>query len=139
MKKYSARSTQYAATPLDNLYLIRRDRIKEGRDTQIFSFDCFKIKEELSILQWADYILQQDANLETTNENKARLRTFEHRPMKTYNMTTNAIKWRITGEKDTDDTHQQVTSPSKGNEVDYDCSKDKSLTLLKSMAEAMDV
>jgi hypothetical protein len=46
-------------------------------------------------------------------------------------MTTNAIKWRITDEKDTDDTHQQVTSPSKGNKVNYDCLKDKSLTLLK--------
>jgi hypothetical protein len=93
----------------------------------------------LSILQWADYILQQDANLETTNEKKARLRTFENRPMKTYKMPTNAIKWRITDEKDTDDTHQQVTSPSKGNKVNYDCLKDKSLTLLKNMAEAMDV
>jgi hypothetical protein len=59
--------------------------------------------------------------------------------MKTYKMTTNAINWRITDEKDTDDTHQQVTSPSIGNEVNYDCSKDKSLTLLKNMAEAMDV
>jgi hypothetical protein len=54
-------------------------------------------------------------------------------------MTTNTIKWRITDEKDTDDTHQQVTSPSKENEVNYDCLKDKSLTLLKNMAEAMDV
>ncbi len=59
--------------------------------------------------------------------------------MKTYKMTTNAIKWRITDEKDTDNTHQQVTSPSKGNKVNYDCLKDKSLTLLKNMAEAMDV
>jgi hypothetical protein len=58
--------------------------------------------------------------LETTNEIKARLRTFENRPMKTYKMTTNAIKWRINDEKDTDDTHQQVNSPSKGNEVNYD-------------------
>jgi hypothetical protein len=41
---YSARTTKYAAAPLDNLYLIRRDRIKKGQDTQIFSFDCFKIK-----------------------------------------------------------------------------------------------
>ncbi len=65
---YSAIPTKYAAAPLYNLYLIRRDRIKECQDTQIFSFDCFKIKEELSILQWADYVLQQDANLETTNE-----------------------------------------------------------------------
>ncbi len=64
---------------------------------------------------------------------------FENRPMKTYKMTTNAIKWIITDEKDTDDTHQQVTSPSKGNEVNYDCLKHKSLTLLKNMAEAMDV
>jgi hypothetical protein len=70
LENYSARTTKYAAAPLDNLYLIRRDRIKKGQDTQIFSFDCFKIKEELSILQWADYILQQDANLETTNEKK---------------------------------------------------------------------
>jgi hypothetical protein len=61
---YSARPTKYATAPFDNLYLIRRDRIKE----KFFSFDCFKIKEELSILQCADYILQQDANLETTNE-----------------------------------------------------------------------
>ncbi len=78
-------------------------------------------------------------NLETTNEKKARLRTFENRPMKTYKMTTHAIKWRITDEKDTNDTHQQVTTPSRGNKVNYDCSKDKSLTLLKNMAEAMDV
>ncbi len=54
-------------------------------------------------------------------------------------MTTHAIKWRITYEKDTYDTHQQGTSPSKGNEVNYYCSKDKSLTLLKNMAEAIDV
>ena len=67
---YSARPTKYVAAPLDNLYLIRRDRIKEGQDTQIFSFDCFKIKEDLSIFQWADYILQHDANLETTNEKR---------------------------------------------------------------------
>ncbi len=59
--------------------------------------------------------------------------------MKTYKMTTDAIKWRIADEKDTDDTHQQVTSQSKGNKVNYDCSKDRSLTLLKNMAEAMDV
>ncbi len=71
---YSASPTKYAAAPLDNLYLIRRDMIKEGQDTQIFSFDCFKVKEELSILQWADYILQQDANLETTNEKKQDLK-----------------------------------------------------------------
>jgi hypothetical protein len=70
LESYSARPTRYAAAPLDNLYLIRRVRIKEGQDTQIFSFDCFKIKEELSILPWADYILQQDANLETTNVKK---------------------------------------------------------------------
>ncbi len=43
---YSARGKKYAAAPLDNLYLIKRDMIKEGRETQIFSFDCFKIKEE---------------------------------------------------------------------------------------------
>jgi hypothetical protein len=30
--------------------------------------------------------------------------------MKTYKMTTNAIKWRITDEKGTDDNHQQVIS-----------------------------
>jgi hypothetical protein len=65
---YSARPTKNVAAPLDNLYLIRGGTIKMGLDKQIFSFDCFKIKEELSILQWADYILQQDANLETTNE-----------------------------------------------------------------------
>ncbi len=74
----SARGKKYAAAPLDYLYLIKRDTIKEGRETQIFSFDCFKIKEELSILQWADYILQQDANLETASEKKTRLRTFEN-------------------------------------------------------------
>jgi hypothetical protein len=79
---YSARGNKYAAAPLDNLYLIKRDTIKEGWETQIFSFDCFKIKEELSILQWADYILQQDANLETASEKKTRLRMFENRPIK---------------------------------------------------------
>ncbi len=136
---YSARGKKYAAAPLDNLYLIRRDRIKKGRETQIFSFDCFKMKEELSILQWADYILQQDANLETASEKKTRLRTFENRLMKTYQMTTNAIKWRITDDKDTDETHHQVTLLSKENEVNYDCSKDKSLTFLKNMAEVLDV
>ncbi len=67
---YSARGKKYAAAPLDNLYLIKRDTIKEGQKTQIFSLDCFKIKEELSILQWADYILQQDAYLETTSDKK---------------------------------------------------------------------
>ncbi len=59
--------------------------------------------------------------------------------MKTYKMTTNVIKWRIADEKDTDETHQQVTSPTKGNKVNYDCLKDKSFTLLKNMAEALDV
>jgi hypothetical protein len=59
--------------------------------------------------------------------------------MKTYKLITNAIKWRIADEKDTDDTHQQITSPSKGNKVNYDCLKDKSLMLLKNMAEAIDV
>jgi hypothetical protein len=59
--------------------------------------------------------------------------------MKTYKMTTKAIKRRIADEKDTDETHQQVTSPSKGNKVHYDCLKDKSFTLLKNMAEALDV
>ncbi len=58
--------------------------------------------------------------------------------MNTYQMTTNAIKWRITADKDTDETHHQVTSPLK-NKVNYDCSKDKSLTLLKNMAEVLDV
>ncbi len=67
---YSARGKKYAAAPLDNLYLIKRDTIKEGQETQIFSFDCFKIKEESSILQWADYILQQDTNLDTASEKK---------------------------------------------------------------------
>ncbi len=39
--------------------------------------------------------------------------------MKTYQMTTNAIKWRITADKNTDETHHQVTSPSKENKVNY--------------------
>jgi hypothetical protein len=47
---------------------------------------------------------------------KARLRTFENRLMKTYKMTTNAIKWKIADEREPDNTRQQVTSPSKGNE-----------------------
>ncbi len=54
-------------------------------------------------------------------------------------MTTNAIKCKITDDKDTDETHQQGTSPSEGNKVNYDCLKDKSLTLQKNMAEALDV
>jgi hypothetical protein len=32
-----------------------------------------------------------------------------------------------------------LTSPSKENKVNYDCLKDKSLTLLKNMADALDV
>ncbi len=114
---YSARGKKYAAAPLDNLYLIKRDTIKEGRESQNFSFDCFKIKEELSILQWADYILQQEANLETASEKKTRLRTLENRPMKTYQMTTNAFKWRITDDKDTDETHCRV----KGWQLETRC------------------
>jgi hypothetical protein len=54
-------------------------------------------------------------------------------------MTTNAIRWRIADDKDTDETHHQVTSPSKKNKVNCDCLKDKSLTLLKNMAEPLDV
>jgi hypothetical protein len=53
--------------------------------------------------------------LETTNEKKARLRRFENRPIKTYKMITNAIKWKIADEREPDNTPQQVTSPSKGN------------------------
>ena len=59
--------------------------------------------------------------------------------MKTYKMTTNAIKWKINNERDPDNTRQQVTSPSKGNKENYDCSKDKKITLLKNMAEALEV
>ncbi len=33
--------------------------------------------------------------------------------MKTYKMTTNAIKWRIANEKDTDETNQQVPIAKK--------------------------
>jgi hypothetical protein len=54
-------------------------------------------------------------------------------------MTTNAIKGKIADEREPDNTHQQVTSPSKGKEENYDCSKDKKITLLISMAEALDV
>jgi hypothetical protein len=90
----------------------------------------------LSILQWADYILQQDANLETASEKKQDLECLK---IDQYQMITNAIKWRITDDKDTDETHHQVTSPSKENKVNYDCLKDKSLTLLKNMTEVLDV
>jgi hypothetical protein len=54
-------------------------------------------------------------------------------------MTTNAIKWKIDDEREPNNTRQQVSSPSKGNKVNYDCSKDKKITLLKYMAEALDV
>ncbi len=47
---YSARAARYAAAPLNSLYVIRRDRVKEGHNTRIFCFDCFEIKEDLSIL-----------------------------------------------------------------------------------------
>jgi hypothetical protein len=59
--------------------------------------------------------------------------------MKTYKMTTNAIKWKIADEREPDNTRQQVTSPSKGKEENDDCSKDKKIRLLKNMAEALDV
>jgi hypothetical protein len=59
--------------------------------------------------------------------------------MKTYKMTTNAIKWKIADEREPYNTRQQVTSPSKGNKENYNCSKDKKTTLLKNMAEALDV
>ena len=59
--------------------------------------------------------------------------------MKTYKMTTNAIKWKIADEREPDNTCQQVTSPSKGNEENNDCSNDKKITLLKNMVEALDV
>jgi hypothetical protein len=70
---------------------------------------------------------------------KARLKAFENKPMKTYKMTTNAIKWKIADEREPDNTHQQLTSLSKGNKENYDCSKDKKITLLKNIAEALDV
>ncbi len=54
-------------------------------------------------------------------------------------MTTNAIKWKIADEREPDNTCQQVTSPSKGNKVNYVCLKDKKITLLKNTAEALDV
>jgi hypothetical protein len=63
----------------------------------------------------------------------------DNRPMKTYKMTTNAIKWKITDDKDTDETCQQIISPSKENEDHHNCSNDESTTLLKNMAEALDV
>ena len=59
--------------------------------------------------------------------------------MKTYKMTTNAIKWKIADEREPDNTRQQVTSPSKGNKENYDSSKDKEIMLLKIMAEVLDV
>jgi hypothetical protein len=67
---YCSRSKKHAAAPLDNLYLGTKDAIKKGGKKQVFSFDCFEIKEELSIVQWADYILQLDVNLETTSKKK---------------------------------------------------------------------
>ncbi len=48
--------------------LIISNGSKGGQATHFFSFECFKIKEELSILQGADYILKQDANSETASE-----------------------------------------------------------------------
>ncbi len=45
-----AKAMRYVAAPLNSLYLIRRDRVKEGHDTRFFSFDCFEINKELSIL-----------------------------------------------------------------------------------------
>jgi hypothetical protein len=46
---------------------------------------------------------------------------------------------KIADEREPDNTHQQVTSPSKGKKKNYDCSKDKKITLLKNLAEALDV
>jgi hypothetical protein len=58
--------------------------------------------------------------------------------MKAYKMTTNAINW-IADEREPDNTLQQVTSPSKGNKENYDCSKDKKIMLLINTTEALDV
>jgi hypothetical protein len=51
--------------------------------------------------------------------------------MKTYKITTNAIKWKITDDKDTDKTCQQISSPTKENEDHYGCSNNRIRTLLK--------
>jgi hypothetical protein len=42
---YSARPTKYAAAPLDNLYLIRRDRIKMGQDTHFFALAALRSRK----------------------------------------------------------------------------------------------
>ncbi len=136
---YSARAARYAAAPLNSLYLIRRDRVKESHDTQFF-LALTALRSRKNCLFFGGQITSSNKTLIwRPTMKKARLRAFEIRPMKTYKMTTNAIKWKIADEREPDNTRQQVTSPSKGNEENYDCSKDKKITLLKNMTEALDV
>jgi hypothetical protein len=63
LRNYCPRSKKHAAAPHDDLYLGTKDAIKKGCGRQVCSFYCFVFMEELSIVQFTDYILQPDANL----------------------------------------------------------------------------
>jgi hypothetical protein len=123
--------------PLNSLHLKGGGAKHADEDTQVSSFDQFTIKEKLSLENWADKILQQEAYFGLTNEATTGKKTRKTGDKENYSILDKHIKW----EKDKDDVVDEVVEAEDTDMIEEEIVLDdtKRIEQLKTIAEAMNV
>jgi hypothetical protein len=115
---YSAQNKRNTKHLLDNLHLI--DSIEV--ETEITSFEMIRPNSDAdvckeacpSLLEWANYLLEPYADIESKDDSKVNSDNKQKGPMLSYKITDDEIKWKK--EPATETTQANASTPIIGEE-----------------------
>jgi hypothetical protein len=115
---YSAKNTRNTKQPLDNLHLIN----EIGVETKIRGFDMIRPNSDAdlvkkvcpSLLEWANYLLEPYADIESKDNSKLKSDNDQRGPMLSYKTTDDVLKWK--SETATETTQADASNSIIGDE-----------------------
>ncbi len=110
-----------------------------GDETKITNFDMFHPNRDddlvnkvcPSLLEWANYLLEPYEDLENKDRSKLKSDNYQSRPMQSYNITGDAIKWKS--------KIPSETTPSAESTPIINMEELKNPPLINNIAEALEV
>jgi hypothetical protein len=141
-RNYSAQNKRNTKHTLDNLHLI--DEIESVTKITAFDMICPNSDADLvkkvclSLLEWANYLLESYADIESKDDSKLKSDNNQRGPMLSYKMTDNIITWK--SETATETTQTDASNLLIGDEWckhDFDVDNKTNATSICNVGNAL--
>ena len=94
-----------------------------------------------SLLEWANYLLEPYEDIENKDKSKLKSDNYQSRPMQSYNITDDAIKWKskIPSETTPSAESTPIINMEELSKFDFDVKNYENPPLINNIAEALEV